>query len=190
MVGDVTPTFFATPAAWRKWLERHHAKETSLIVGFYKTSTAHKSITWPESVDAALCFGWIDGVRKRIDDESYLIRFTPRKPGSIWSAVNIKRVGELTEAGLMTPAGLRAFEARTAHKSRVYAYEQPEVATLTPDEEQYFRSHKAAWAYYSTSAPSYRKRTLWWVVSAKQATTRAKRLDRLIEASAEKRPAY
>ena len=187
MVGDVTPTFFATLAAWHKWLDQHHANESSLIVGLYKTSTGRKSITWPESVDGALCYGWIDGVRKRIDDESYLIRFSPRKPGSIWSAVNIKRVGALIDEGLMTAAGLRAFEARTENKSRIYAYEQREVAALSPDEDAHFRSHSAAWAYYSTRAPSYRQRTLWWIVSAKQAATRASRLVKLIAASADQR---
>ena len=187
MIGDVTPTFFATPAAWRRWLEQNQANETSIVVGFYKTSTGRQSITWPESVDAALCFGWIDGVRKRIDDESYLIRFTPRKKGSIWSAVNIKRVGVLTEEGAMAPAGVRAFAARTENKSRIYAYEQRDVATLTHEEDTHFRSHPIAWEYYSTRAPSYRQRTLWWIVCAKQATTRASRLEKLIVTSAEQR---
>ena len=140
MIGDVTPTFFAKPAAWRRWLEQNHAKETSIVIGFYKTSTERRSITWPESVDAALCFGWIDGVHKRIEN-----------------------------------------------KSRIYAYEQCDVATLTHEEDTHFRSHPIAWKYYSTRAPSYRQRTLWWIVCAKQATTRASRLEKLIVTSAEQR---
>lgn len=141
-------------------------------------------MTWPESVDQALCHGWIDGVRKRVDDERYQIRFTPRKSGSIWSAVNIARVEVLTAEGLMTPAGVRAFEARTAGKSRVYAYEQKEHAALAPAEEALFKADAAAWHWFTLRAPSYRKRMLWWIVSAKQATTRERRLASLIDASA------
>lgn len=186
VVGDVAPKFFATPAAWRKWLEKNHATVSSLVVGFYKTATGYKSITWPESVDGALCFGWIDGVRKRIDDESYLIRFTPRKKGSIWSSVNIKRVGELIADGLMAPAGLKAFEARTDAKSNIYAYEQRDVATLTAEEEAHFRSHTAAWEFFAKRGPSYRQRMIWWIVSAKQSKTRESRLAKLILISAAK----
>src|SRR5450631_3205638 len=113
--------FFATPKAWREWLQKHHGKHTELLVGFHKRASGEPSITWPESVDGALCFGWIDGVRRRIDDVSYSIRFTPRKASSTWSAVNIKRVAELTELGLMHPAGLKAFEARTERRSAIYA---------------------------------------------------------------------
>src|SRR5205807_717951 len=122
------PTFFATPETFRAWLAEHHERETSLVVGFYKRGTGRPSITWPESVDEALCVGWIDGVRKRIDEHSYLIRFSPRKPGSIWSAVNIKRANELIELGRMRPAGLAAFERRTERRSQIYAYEQDEAA--------------------------------------------------------------
>src|SRR5579863_7322555 len=120
----MTPEFFATPSELRAWLARHHDKTSELWVGFYKRNSGKPSITWPEAVDAALCFGWIDGVRKSIDDISYSIRFTPRKACSTWSAVNIKRVGELTELGRMRPAGLKAFEGRTEEKSGIYGYEQ------------------------------------------------------------------
>src|SRR5216683_1751207 len=132
------PTFFATPAAWRDWLEKHHDRRQELLVGFYKKDSGKPSITWPESVDQALCFGWIDGVRRRIDDVSYSIRFTPRKRSSNWSAINIRRVADLTKLGLMRPAGLKAFEGRSEDKSRIYAYENA-VRTLEPAAEKTFR---------------------------------------------------
>src|SRR5712691_3878303 len=129
------PTFFATPAAWRDWLEKHHDRRHELLVGFYKKDSGRESITWPESVDQALCFGWIDGVRRRIDDVSYSVRFTPRKPVSNWSAINIARVAELTKLGQMHAAGLRAFERRREDKSAIYAYENA-LRTLAPDDEK------------------------------------------------------
>jgi uncharacterized protein YdeI (YjbR/CyaY-like superfamily) len=177
------PTFFPTPAAFRAWLEKHHATATELLVGFYKKDSGKPSITWPESVDQALCFGWIDGVRKRIDDESYTIRFTPRKRGSNWSAVNIDRVAELTKLGLMQPAGLAAFEAREESKSRIYAYENAPKEFSAVDEKT-FRANAKAWAFFNDQAPWYRRVLIHWVVSAKKNETRAKRLAKLIEESA------
>ena len=152
-------------------------------VGFYKKDSGKPSITWPESVDQALCFGWIDGIRKSIDDLSYMIRFTPRKPRSIWSSVNIKRAQELIAEGLMSPAGLKAFQAREENRSGIYAYEQrsPELP------EQYakkFKKHPAAWKFFQAQPPSYRKTLNWYVLSAKKEETRIKRLNILIEYSA------
>jgi uncharacterized protein YdeI (YjbR/CyaY-like superfamily) len=175
--------FFPTPADFRKWFESNHDKETELLVGFYKKDTGKPSITWPESVDQALCFGWIDGIRKKIDEESYSIRFTPRKKSSIWSAVNIKRVSELTEHGLMKPSGLAVFEQRKKDKSAIYSYEQRDKAALEPDDEKQFKANKKAWEWFHAQAPSYQKAAIWWVVSAKQEATRQKRIASLIEDS-------
>lgn len=177
------PTFFETPAAFRKWLAKHHAKATELLVGFYKTDSGRPSITWPESVDQALCFGWIDGVRRRIDDVSYSIRFTPRKPTSNWSAINIAKVAELTRLGLMQPAGLRAFEQRREEKSGIYAYENA-PRTLDSAYEKTFRANKKAWEYFSGQAPSYRRVCIYWVMGAKKEETRERRLRTLIDDSA------
>jgi uncharacterized protein YdeI (YjbR/CyaY-like superfamily) len=177
------PTFFPTPADFRAWLEEHHATETELLVGFYKKGSGKPSITWPESVDAALCFGWIDGVRKSIDGESYTIRFTPRKPRSIWSAVNIKRARELQELGLMQPAGLRAFEQRTDDRSAIYSYEQRQAATLDEDQERQFRDNARAWEFFQAQPAGYRRTATHWVVSAKKEETRRSRLATLIECS-------
>ena len=177
------PTFFPTPADFRRWLAKHHATATELLVGFYKVGSGKASITWPESVDQALCFGWIDGLRKRIDDESYTIRFTPRKPTSTWSAVNIKRVEELIQLGLMTPAGLKAFEARKANRSGIYSYEQ-RTAELPPEYEKGLKANRAAWTFFQAQPASYRKAAMWWIVSAKQEATRLKRLAQLIDLSA------
>jgi uncharacterized protein YdeI (YjbR/CyaY-like superfamily) len=181
------PTFFPTPADFRAWLEAHHAQESELLVGFYKKGSGQPSITWPESVDEALCFGWIDGVRRRRDDASYTIRFTPRQARSTWSAVNIKRVQELTAQGRMHPAGLTAFAARSDANSAIYAYEQRHTATLDPIEEQQFQANRPAWAFFQAQPPSYRRTALYWVVSAKRAETRQKRLATLIEDSAQSR---
>ncbi len=177
------PTFFETTEEFRQWLANHHDKEDELLVGFYKRGSGRPSITWPQSVDQALCFGWIDGIRKRIDDESYTIRFTPRRKGSTWSAVNIRRVGELSELGLMQPAGLRAFEQRTADNSSIYAYENA-PRELTADAEKKFRAKKNAWTFFSEQPPSYRRVAIYWVMSAKKEETRARRLATLIEDSA------
>src|SRR6201994_5024445 len=141
------PKFFKTPAEWRAWLEEHHGQQKELLVGFYKKASGKPSITWPESVDAALCFGWIDGVRRRIDDVSYCIRFTPRKPQSIWSLVNIKRVAELTRDGLMHPAGQKAFDARKEARSGIYSFEQTEVS-FEPAQKKQFQAHPIAWKFF------------------------------------------
>ncbi len=175
--------FFKTPSDFRKWLAAHHASETELWVGFYKKDSGKSSITWPQSVDEALCFGWIDGIRKNIDEVSYKIRFTPRKQRSTWSAVNIKRVPELTEQGLMKEAGLKAFAARQENRSGIYSYEQrsPE---LPAQYAKKLKKNAAAWKFFQAQPPSYRKAVNWWVVSAKQEETRLKRLDKLIDDSA------
>ena len=180
------PKFFASAAAWRKWLERHHALENELLVGFYKRGSGRANMTWPESVDEALCFGWIDGVRRSIDDESYSIRFTPRRPRSIWSSVNTKRVAELTSLGRMHEAGLRAFAARSEERSGVYSFERENVR-LTAAQEEQFRSDAQAWRFFSNQPPWYRHAAAWWVVSAKREETRTRRLALLIADSAQGR---
>ncbi|HET7437596.1 MAG TPA: YdeI/OmpD-associated family protein [Thermoanaerobaculia bacterium] len=183
MAPDRDVTFFATPADFRRWLEKHHDTAAELLVGFYKVASGRPSITWPQSVDEALCFGWIDGVRKRIDDESYTIRFTPRRKGSIWSAINIRRVNELIAEGRMQPSGLRAFEQRSTDRSAIYSYEN-RPAELPAEEEATFRKNKKAWRFFSEQAPSYRRVAIYWVMSAKRSETRARRLATLIEDSA------
>ena len=175
--------FFQTAAELRDWFIEHSATETELWVGFYKKDSGKPSISWPESVDEALCFGWIDGVRKTIDDESYTIRFSPRKPKSIWSAVNIRNVERLTAEKRMQPAGLKAFAARKENRSGVYAYEQRPTEMIEPYASQ-FRRNKAAWKFFQAQPPYYRKTLTWWIVSAKQEKTRLDRLAKLIEASA------
>jgi uncharacterized protein YdeI (YjbR/CyaY-like superfamily) len=182
----VKPKFFATPEKFRAWLEKNHASEKELLVGFYKRDSGKPSITWPESVDEALCVGWIDGIRRTIDDVSYTIRFTPRTLKSKWSAVNIKRVGELTKLGRMKPAGLAVFEKRDASQSEGYSYERKE-AQLDAAMEKKFRANKAAWTFWEKQPPYYRRTLSWWVISAKREETRAKRLEQLIAASAEGR---
>jgi len=175
--------FFATPAAFRDWLEKHHASEVELSVGFYKRASGKPSMTWPESVDAALCYGWIDGVRNSIDEVSYRIRFTPRKPASTWSAINVKRVAELRKQGVMRPAGLAAFEARKGDKTGIYAYEQSKSAKLSPTHEKQFRANKKAWKFFQAQPPWYRRTAVYRVISAKQEATREKRLAALIRDS-------
>ncbi len=183
----MTATFFPTPEDFRKWLEKNHTTEKELLVGFWKVGTKKPSMTWSESVDQALCFGWIDGVRKSIDNESYSIRFTPRKPTSIWSAVNIRKVEELTKVGLMTDAGRKAFELRKEEKSAIYSHEK-EPATLDPEFEKQFKANKKAWEFFSNQAPSYKKVMLHWIMSAKQEKTRLSRLEKTIrESELEKR---
>ena len=178
------PVFFATPAELRAWLERHHADRDELWVGLYKKGSGRPSVTWPEVVDEALCFGWIDGVRRSLGPDSYVNRLTPRRPRSNWSAINIKRVGELIEEGRMTPAGLAAFEARTDDRSAVYSYEQRRGATLEPEQEERFRAVPDAWEWFQARPPSYRRAAIHWVVSAKRPETRERRLQTLIEDSA------
>jgi uncharacterized protein YdeI (YjbR/CyaY-like superfamily) len=180
--------FFPSPSAWRAWLEEHHAEATELWVGLYKRDSGRPSITWPEAVDGALCFGWIDGLRKSVDGISYKIRFTPRKPRSIWSAVNVKRAKELSATGLMHPAGLAAFQKREGKRSEIYSYEQRTGAKLPAVYEKTFRTHKTGWTFFQAQAPWYRRTSSWWVISAKKEETKLKRLAALIEHSERQRP--
>jgi uncharacterized protein YdeI (YjbR/CyaY-like superfamily) len=173
-------TFFRTPTALRRWFAKHHASEDVLWVGFHKKESGEPSITWPESVDEALSVGWIDGIRKRIDDQRYTIRFTPRRRGSVWSAINIARVEELMRAGRMQPAGLEAYAARRENRSGIYSYEQRTVDLPEPY-AGVLRTHKPAHAFFTAQPPSYRKLACWFVVSAKKEETRAARLTKLIE---------
>jgi uncharacterized protein YdeI (YjbR/CyaY-like superfamily) len=177
------PRFFRTPADFRKWLKQNHATAPELWVGFYKKDSGKPSIIWPESVDEALCFGWIDGIRKTIDAVSYQIRFTPRRVTSVWSAVNIKRVAVLTAESRMQPAGLKAFAARRENKSGIYSYEQRR-AQLEEPYQRMLKKNKAAWDFFQAQPPWYRKQIGWWVVSAKKEETRLQRLEKLIATSA------
>lgn len=179
--------FFKTPADFRRWLQTHHAKSDELWVGFHKKASGKPSLTWPESVDEALCFGWIDGLRKTVDDTSYRIRFTPRRPGSIWSAVNIRRAKALNAEGRMASAGLAAFQQRDEARSVQYSYER-EVARLSPAYQRKLRANNAAAAYFRAQPPWYRKAATWWIVSAKKEETRLRRLQILIDHSAAGRP--
>ena len=178
------PRFFATPARFRAWLERHHTDTAELWVGFHKRDSGKASITWPESVDEALCFGWIDGVRKSLGDTSYVIRFTPRRVTSKWSTVNTRRIAELIEEGRVSPAGIAAFERRRAENSGVYSYEQRHQMKLEPALERRFRAHRSAWRYFASEAPWYRRTATFFVMSAKRDETRQRRLGVLIECSA------
>ena len=175
------PTFFATPADFRRWLEKNHATARELWVGFHKRDTGRASITWPESVDEALCFGWIDGVRYRIDEISYRIRFSPRQPKSIWSNVNVKRVAALKELGRMTAAGLAAFAKADPKKSGIYAYERSHAKFGAVLQKQ-FKANKKAWTFFRSQAPWYQRTLTYFVVSAKREETRQKRLATLIAA--------
>ena len=177
------PEFFKTPADFGTWLEKNHATATELWVGFYTKHSGKPSITWPESVDQALCFGWIDGIRKRVDEISYQIRFTPRRLGSIWSAINIKRAKELVRQKQMRPTGLKAFAARIENKSGIYSYEQ-RSAELKQPYAKLLKKNKAAWNFFENQSPSYRKMIGWWIISAKREETRMARLAKLISESA------
>jgi len=177
------PEFFQTPADFGTWLEKNHATATELWVGFYKKDSGKPSITWPESVDQALCFGWIDGIRKGVDEISYQIRFTPRRRGSIWSAVNIKRAKELVRQKQMQPTGLKAFAARIENKSGIYSYEQ-RSAELKQPYAKLLKKNKAASNFFKKQPPSYRKMIGWWIISAKKEETRMARLAKLISESA------
>jgi len=165
------------------WLEENHATATELWVGFYKRDSGRPGITWPESVDQALCFGWIDGIRKRVDKITYKIRFTPRRRSSIWSAINIKRAEELARQKRMRPAGLKAFAARIENKSGIYSYEQ-RTTELAEPYATHLKKNKAAWNFFGMQPPSYRKMIAWWIVSAKKEETRIARLAKLIRESA------
>ncbi len=181
------PVFFATPEEFRAWLDAHHGSATELLMGLYKKGSGRPSITWPEAVDEALCFGWIDGVRQRIDDASYMNRFTPRKPNSNWSAVNVRRAEELNQQRRMRAAGLKAFRERREDKTATYSYEQRHQAKLDPVQERKFRSKKRAWEWFQTQPEGYRTTAVYWVMSAKRPETRERRLDTLIEDSAKGR---
>lgn len=178
-----TFTFFANAEAFGQWLSVHHLREKELLVGFYKTTSGKPGITWPESVDQALCFGWIDGVRHSIDKDSYGIRFTPRKPSSIWSTVNIAKAEELIKDGLMQPAGLKAFEARDKLRTNLYSFEQKEAPKLSPELQRQFQAQTEAWQFFIAQAPSYQKTIIHWIMSAKKEETKIARLNQAITAS-------
>ena len=174
--------YFLTIPEFREWLEENHVSERELQVGFYKKNSGRFNFSWSEAVDAAICYGWIDGVRNAVDEISYTVRFTPRKPKSIWSAVNIKKVEELTKLGLMRPAGVAAFERRDEQKSAIYAYEQKNH-TLGEGYKATFRANAKAWEFFEAQAAYYRRTAVWWVISAKQEETRLRRLGKLISKS-------
>jgi uncharacterized protein YdeI (YjbR/CyaY-like superfamily) len=182
------PIFFCSAADFRAWLEKNHKIKKDLIVGFYKKASGEPTLTWPESVDAALCYGWIDGVRNSIDELSYAIRFTPRKTSSTWSAVNVRRVAELGRRGLMQPAGIEAFEARRQDKTAIYAYEQRQHPELTPSYKRQFQANKIAWEYFQAQPPWYRRTATYYVMSAKREETRQRRLAELIRHSEQNQP--
>jgi uncharacterized protein YdeI (YjbR/CyaY-like superfamily) len=182
------PIYFGSPSEFRAWLEEHHETETEVWVGYWKKATGKPSLVWSEAVDEALCFGWIDGVLRGVDDERHVQRFTPRKPASNWSAINIAKVERLRAEGRMRPAGEAAFARRRDDRSGVYSYEQRDSARLEPAEQARFEANAAAWEHFSSRPPSYRKPALWWVVSAKKPATRERRLATLIEQSAAGEP--
>ena len=178
------PIFFDSPEAFYAWLEEHHETETEVYLGVWKKHTGRPSLTWSQAVDQALCFGWIDGRRDSIDGDRYMQRFTPRRPGSNWSKVNIEKVAKLREAGLMRPAGEAAFERRSVDRTGVYSFERGEDAALEPEQEKRFRANEQAWEFFESQAPWYRRTAIHLVVSAKRPETRERRLDQLIEDSA------
>jgi uncharacterized protein YdeI (YjbR/CyaY-like superfamily) len=183
---DTKITFFPTQSDLRKWFTRNHKQSDEIWVGYYKKDTGKKSITWQESVDEALCFGWIDGIRKSINEESYKIRFTPRRKGSNWSAVNIKRIKELIKLGLVKPAGLKVFKNRDAKKDEQYSFEQQKVE-LPKTFEKKIKANSKAWEYFIKLPPYAKRLSTWWVISAKREETKLKRLDILIQCSEEGR---
>jgi len=174
------PTFFKTQDKFRNWLQRYASRRDELWVGFHKTHTNTPSITWPQSVDQALCFGWIDGIRKSIDESTYMIRFTPRRKPSIWSAVNIRRFEELKAQGLITPDGQRAFDAKKKKHTKRYSFEQGTL-TLLPEYEKQLKKNKKAWTFFQSLPPSVKKPSIWFVMSAKKESTRVRRLETLID---------
>lgn len=178
------PRFFATAAAFRAWLDAHHDREAELLVGFHKKGSGKPSMTWPESVDEALCYGWIDGVRRSLGDESYTIRFTPRRPGSIWSNVNAAKVAALLEGGRMMPAGLAAWERRDPEKSGIYLFERNNPVAFDAEAERRFKRSRRAWTFFQAQPPGYRRLATHYVTSAKRPETRERRLTILIECSA------
>ncbi|MFI5170869.1 MAG: YdeI family protein [Chitinophagales bacterium] len=178
--------FFTTGSEFRKWLIKHHNREQALLVGFYKVSSGKLSITWAQAVDQALCFGWIDGITKSIDEESYCIRFTPRKNTSNWSIINIKKVEEFIKTGLMSPAGLKAFNSRKEKSTGVYAHEKESII-LNPNYVSQFKKHKRAWTFFISQRPSYKKAMMHWIMNAKQEKTRLIRLEKTIKMSDEQK---
>ncbi|HVF39340.1 MAG TPA: YdeI/OmpD-associated family protein [Gemmatimonadaceae bacterium] len=185
-IGEGKPLFFATPAEFRRWLEKHHDKLSEQWVGFYKKDSGRPSITWSESVDEALCFGWIDGIRRSIDASSYMNRFTPRKPGSTWSSVNIRKIEALTAEGRMHPTGIAAFAKRKAEKSGIYSYEQRASAKLDPAFVRKFKADKESWQFFSGMPAGYRQLAIYWVMSAKKEETRERRLGQLMDRTKQK----
>jgi uncharacterized protein YdeI (YjbR/CyaY-like superfamily) len=183
----VKPMFFATPEEFGAWLEANHESESELLVGFHKKGSGKPSITWAESVEQALRFGWIDGIRRGLDEDSYTIRFTPRKRSSNWSKINVETVERLKAEGLMAPAGLRAYEARREDRTGVYSSERQKAAALPAEFERRFRSAKAAWKWFTERPAGYRRTATHWVVSAKREETRLRRLQQLIDCSSEGR---
>lgn len=177
------PLFFSNPAKFRQWLVKNHTRADELWVGYYRKDSGRLSITWPESVDEALCFGWIDGIRKKVDDESYKTRFTPRRPKSTWSAINIGRVAVLTREGRMQPGGIAAFARREESNSATYSFENRASAKLTDGDKRMFRRDRAAWDFFQAQPAGYRRLASWWVISAKRSETRHERLQRLISES-------
>ena len=175
--------FFSSPSAFGRWLEKNHAKKDELWLGYHRKATGRPSLTWSESVDEALCWGWIDGIRKSVDGSRFTARFTPRRPGSIWSQINIRKARALTASGRMRPAGLAAFRARRADRSGVYSFEQRKSPKLSPEYERLFRRNRPAWEFYRTRTDAYRRLTSHWVISAKKEETRLRRLDILIARS-------
>lgn len=183
-----TARYFTSPAAWRGWLAKNHGGKTELWVGFHKRATGKPSLTWPQAVEQALAFGWIDGLRQSVDAERYRIRFTPRKPGSNWSAINVRTAERLIETGEMAPAGKAAFEARLAHRTAVYSFEQRQEAKLPPAMQRALRANAEAWAFFQAQPPWYRRTAAFWVTSAKKEETRELRFAQLLESSAAGRP--
>jgi uncharacterized protein YdeI (YjbR/CyaY-like superfamily) len=182
-MAELSPLFFPTPAHLRRWFDRYHQSSRELWVGYYRKASGKPSVTWQQSVDEALCVGWIDGIRKSVDDVSYMIRFTPRRPRSIWSAVNIGRVKVLNGEGRMRPAGLKAFEALTENRSGIYSYKRRQSHLEEPYGGMMKKQPEAA-AFFDAQPPSYRKVVSWWVISAKKEETRLARIKKLIDASA------
>ncbi len=172
--------FFATPRDWRAWLEAHHETESELWLGFFKVGSGRPSISWSQSVEEALCFGWIDGVRRSVDAEAYMIRFTPRRPSSAWSEVNLRSFAALEQRGLVTPAGRAAHARRRDDRTGIYSFENRKQAVLSPTQEARFRADQAAWDYFTSRPQSYRTAAIWWVISAKREATRERRLAQLI----------
>lgn len=178
----MNPVYFNDQNEFRKWLEKNHNTESEIIVGYYKVGTGKPSLTWSQSVDQAICYGWIDGIRRSIDEERYCIRFTPRKLTSVWSNVNIKKVADLKKKGLMTEPGLRVYDNHKESKSAIYSFEI-EAAKLDDDSERLFKSNQIAWDFFVKQAPSYKKTKIYWIMSAKQEATKISRLNKLVLAS-------